>query len=131
MAFSCTDFTDDVLNNLTELGLIRSEDVEQDNPQAQANLVRAAINGLVVKAAGSRAIEAQQFFDELLASVETLGGVAEQYGTGALVHLMYLQGAILKGTYIDLDLKEVAALSFVRHLPSGERWWKFVYVNEE
>jgi hypothetical protein len=130
MAFSCTDFTDDVLNNLTELGLIRAADVEEDDPQAQANLVRAAINGLVVKAAGSQEIEALQFFNELLASVETLGGVADLYGTGALVQ-MYLQGAILKGTYIDLDLKEVTALSFVRDLPSGERWWKFVYVNEE
>jgi len=131
MAFSCTDFTDDVLNNLTELGLIRAEDVEEDDPRAQANLVRAAINGLVVKTAGSQEIEARQFFNELLGSVETLGSVAEQYGTGAIVQLMYLQGAILKGTYIDLDLKEVAALGFVRDLPSGERWWKFVYVNEE
>ncbi len=131
MAFSCTDFTDAVLNNLTELGLIRAEDVEEDDPQAQANLVRAAINGLVVEAAGSQEIEARQFFNELLASVETLGSVADLYGTGALVHLMYLQGAILKGTYIDLDLKEVAALSFVRDLPSGERWWKFVYINEK
>ena len=59
MAFSCTDFTDDVLNNLTELGLIRAEDVEEDDPRAQANLVRAAINGLVVKTAGSQEIEAR------------------------------------------------------------------------
>ncbi|SAL50327.1 hypothetical protein AWB64_05319 [Caballeronia sordidicola] len=129
MSYSCSDFTDDVLNKLTGLGLIRPEDVDENDPESQANLVIAAITEVAGKAACTAAAgSAQLFFEELLASVETLGAIAEQHDPAVLAQLMYLQSAIAKGTHIELYPAEAAVLGFVRLLPSGERWWKRVHV---
>lgn len=123
MAYSCTDFADDVLNNLSNIGLIEARDIPQDDPQAQANLV---IRSILEATTGTAA--AQAFFGELLDSVDSLGGVAEQHGPSTLAQLMYLQTAILKGTQIELFANEAEKLRLVKALPSGERWWKHVLV---
>jgi hypothetical protein len=123
MAYSCTDFADDVLNSLLDVGLIKATDIPEDDPQAQASLV---ISSILEATTGASA--AQVFFAELLDSVETLGGVADQHGPSTLAQLLYLQTAILKGTQIDLYANEAERLGLVRALPSGERWWKHVSV---
>jgi hypothetical protein len=74
----------------------------------------------------SGADAAQLFFDELLQSVESIGAIADTYGTPTLAQLMFLQSAILKGTVIKLYPDEAERLSFVLVLPSGGRWWKHV-----
>ncbi|MFT4510552.1 hypothetical protein [Caballeronia sp. 15711] len=127
MSYSCSDFTDDVLNKLPGLGLIRPEEVEENDPESQANLAITAITEVAGKAASaSGAAGAQLFFEELLASVESLSAIAEQHGPAVLAQLMYLQSAIAKGTHIELYPAEATALGFVCALPSGERWWTFV-----
>lgn len=76
--------------------------------------------------------EASLFMRELLASVETLSGIADMHGVRTLADLMYLQGAILDRSCIDFYPSESAALDVVRGLPSGDRWEKFVRpVNDD
>ena len=38
MAYSCSDFVDDVLNNLLILGHLKKDDIPDDDPEAQATL---------------------------------------------------------------------------------------------
>ena len=124
MAYSCSDFADDVLNDLAAKGWLESALVAPDDPQAQADAVLTAIadaNGTLQLAAN-----AKQFHAELLDGVETLTGISEEHGAGALAHVVYLQMAILKGTSIELSSQEARSLAFIRRLPSGERWWKHV-----
>jgi hypothetical protein len=124
MAYSCSDFTSDVIDNLIRLGLVNENEIEDDNPQAQASIVIRAIVSSALKQSGADA--AQLFFDELLNSVESIGAIAETYGAPALAQLMFLQSAILKGTVIELYPDEAERLSFLLALPSGGRWWKHV-----
>ena len=121
MAYSCSDFVDDVLNNLVILGLIKTDDIPDDNPEGQAAL---AIESVIRASAG--AASAKAFFVELLDSVETLGAVSDEHGPSTLAQLMYLLTAILNDTEIELYANEAEKLAFVRALPSGERWWKHV-----
>jgi hypothetical protein len=121
MAYSCSDFVDDVLDNLVILGLIKKDDIPDDNPEGQATL---AIQSVIRASAG--AASAKAFFVELLDSVESLSAVSDEHGPSALAQLMYLQTAILNGTEIELYGSEAEKLAFVRALPSGERWWKHV-----
>jgi hypothetical protein len=123
MTYSCTDFADDVLNNLVNLGIVRDADVPDDDPEAQANLV---IRTIIETAGGAAA--AQAFFGELLDAVETLSAIADQHGVSTLSQLMYLQSAVLKGTQIDVYPNEAERLEFLKALPSGERWWKHVSI---
>ena len=123
MTYSCTDFADDVLNNLVNLGIVRDADVPEDDPEAQANLV---IRTIIETAGGAAA--AQAFFGELLDAVETLSAIADQHGVSALSQLMYLQSAVLKGTQIEVYPNEAERLEFLKALPSGERWWKHVSI---
>lgn len=75
-------------------------------------------------------VGAKLFFDELLDSVETLGGIAEEHGVRTLANLMYLQQAILTGTFIDSCPDEDGVLAVLASLPSGERWKSFVKTSE-
>ena len=121
MAYSCSDFVDDVLNTLVIRGLIKRDDIPDDNPETQAAL---AIASVIRASAG--AASAKAFFVELLDSVESLSAVSDEHGPSALAQLMYLQNAILNDTEIELYASEAEKLAFVRMLPSGERWWKHV-----
>ena len=51
MTYSCSDFTDDILNEFTRVGAITAEELRNadldDNPSEQANLVLAALARLV------------------------------------------------------------------------------------
>jgi hypothetical protein len=62
------------------------------------------------------------FFEELLASVESLGAIADQHGVNTLTDLMYLQQAILKGEAIEVWPGETAVGEVIQFLPSGKRW---------
>ena len=74
-------------------------------------------------------IAADLFFQELLDSVETLTGIADEHGPRTLADLMYLQHAILKNGFIDHYPGESKVLEIARALPSGERWTKFIKVE--
>lgn len=70
--------------------------------------------------------EATLFMQELLWSVETLAGIADEHGARTLADLMYLQDAILNGGFIDHYPDESSVLEVASALPSGERWHKFI-----
>lgn len=72
---------------------------------------------------------ARLFMQELLDSVETLSGIAEQHGARTLADLMYLQIAILSGGFIDHYPGESKVLEIASGLPSGEQWSKFIAVE--
>ena len=72
---------------------------------------------------------ARLFMQELLDSVETLTGIAEQHGARTLADLMHLQNAILSGGFIDHYPGESKVLEIARDLPSGEEWSKFIAVE--
>jgi hypothetical protein len=126
MTYSCTDFVDDVLNDMVIRSWIKPEQYGADDPQAQCNAVLGAISDADVSL--RLAADAKQFHAELLDSVETLTAIAEQHGALALANVVYLQTAFLKGGVIELTRDEAEALSFVRELPSGGRWWQSVKV---
>ncbi len=69
------------------------------------------------------------FMLELLDSVETLTGIAEQHGARTLADLMYLQNAILSGGFIDHYPEESKVLEIASGLPSGGQWSKFIAVE--
>ncbi|MFM0051476.1 hypothetical protein [Caballeronia grimmiae] len=128
MAYSCTDFVDDVLNDMVIRNWIKSEQYGPDDPQTQCEAVVAAIAD--ADASLRLAADAKQFNAELLDAVETLTGIAEQHGALALANVVYLQAALLKGGVIELTRDKAEALSFVRGLPSGGRWWRSVKLIE-
>ena len=72
---------------------------------------------------------AKLFMQELLDSVETLSGIAEQHGARTLADLMYLQNAILSGGFIDHYPGESKVLEIARDLPSGGQGSKFITVE--
>lgn len=72
---------------------------------------------------------ARLFMQELLDSVETLSGIAEQHGARTLADLMFLQNAILSGGFIDHYPGESNVLEIASGLPSGRRWSKFIAVE--
>ncbi len=74
---------------------------------------------------------AKLFFEELLASVETLGAIAEQHGVNTLTDLMYLQQAILKGEAIDAWPGETQVGQVVQALPSAARWLSYIELPQE
>jgi hypothetical protein len=128
MAYSCTDFVDDVLNDMVIRSWIKPEQYGPDDPQAQCDAVLGAISDADVSL--RLAADAKQFHAELLDAVESLTGVAEQHGALALANVVYLQTAILKRGVIELTREEADAFSFVRELPSGGRWWQSVKLIE-
>ena len=128
MTYSCTDFVDDVLNEMVIRNWIKPEQYGPDDPQAQCDAVLGAIGDADVSL--RLAADAKQFHAELLDAVETLTAIAEQHGALALANVVYLQTAFLKGGVIELTRDEAESLSFVRELPSGGRWWQSVKLIE-
>jgi hypothetical protein len=72
---------------------------------------------------------ATQFFEEVLQVHETLTGIADEKGPRTLADLMYLQSAILKGTYVDFYPGESGLMDVVKALPGAETWTQFIRVE--
>lgn len=73
--------------------------------------------------------QARLFMRELLDSVETLTGIADEHGAQTLSDLMYLQNAILSGGFIDHYPGESSVLDIAAALPSGDLWTKFIKIS--
>lgn len=73
---------------------------------------------------------AMLFFKELMENFETLTGIADQHGARTLADLLYLQNAILDGSFIELYPDESALLKIVDELPSGALWRQFIQMTE-
>lgn len=125
MTYSCTDFFDDVMRCLADSGAIATDDIPENNPGAAADLAVAAMVTM------HRASLSSNFVRELLDEVETLAGVAEEHGNGALAFLFYLQAAILNDRFIEAQSHDDSGLlELIRRLPSGVTWMKHVQVAE-
>lgn len=72
---------------------------------------------------------AMLFFKELMENVETLTGIADLHGARTLADVMYLQNAILDGTFIELYPDESAVLKIVDELPSSAIWRQFIQMT--
>ena len=72
---------------------------------------------------------ADRFMQELLDSVETLTGIADDHGARTLADFMFLHGAILRGGFIDHYPEESKVLEIAQGLPSGDQWVKFIKVE--
>ena len=79
----------------------------------------------VVESKVAAADAASLFWDELLESVDSLTDISDDHGPRTLADLMYLQAAILRGTFIDCHPDQSLA-EVVTALPSGDRWAKFI-----
>lgn len=88
-----------------------------DATESEMEEIKSSING---KAA------AVLFMQELLDSVDTLSGIADQHGVHTLADLMYLHSAIMKGSFIDHYPGESKVLQIASALPSGDQWSKFI-----
>ncbi len=53
MAYSCSDFADDVLNTLISLGLVDRDAIADNDPRAQAEVALRAIAELARRSAGA------------------------------------------------------------------------------
>lgn len=69
---------------------------------------------------------ASLFLQELLCSVESLSGIAEEHGVFTLTDLMYLQNAILDNNYIDHYPETSKVMDIVQTLPSASIWSMFL-----
>lgn len=81
------------------------------------------------KAPPANTMLVSQFMTELLASVETLGGIAETYGHATLADVISLIQAINDAGTIDAPPEESSILELVGNLPSHDKWSE--YVNKE
>jgi hypothetical protein len=116
MTYSCSDFADDVINRLGDIGALDATNIPENDPQAQARLVLAAITAL------QNGPLAARFANEVLNAVESLCAVAEQHGVRTLADLFYLQTAILEGTHVQFDALSAPISELVRTLPSASEW---------
>lgn len=73
---------------------------------------------------------AKRFFKELMENVETLTGIAELHGARTLADVMYLQNAVLDGSFIELYPDESAVLKIVDELPSAAIWRQFIQMTD-
>jgi hypothetical protein len=102
MAYSCSDFADGVLDCLVTC---------------------VAIHAM------NRSMLASRFVSELLAGVESVGAIADEYGVAVLSLLFYLQAAINNGTVVEVAEAEIGAVALIRTLPSADEWMKYVSIT--
>ena len=127
MAYSCSDFTDDVLNTLISVGLIDRDAIADNDPQAQAEVAVRAIADVARKSAdGARVQGADLFFEELYSSRSKLQGLADEQGARTLMCILLVQNAVLSNCPVELDAEDIPVINFVCALPSGDRWRTFV-----
>ena len=99
-----------------------------ENSEGEKTVIRFYAVERLNDASGETA--AATYFQELLDSVETLTGIAEEHGSRTLADLIYLQNAILSGGgFIYHYQGESKVLEIVSALPSGKRWAKFIQVE--
>lgn len=142
MAYSSSDFTEDVLNHLYDNELLGRRIIDADDLHQQKNAVIAAINKLLdaskqnaqvaaVEANAASAIAgspATRFMDELLNEHETLTGIADNYNSRTLADCTYLLSAIYKGTSIEVHHPtESHILAIIEGLPSWAEWMTYVH----
>lgn len=88
-----------------------------------------AVQG-IPKSAITRVTLADKLMQELLACFGCLATVVLTYGPATLIDLMYLQGAVMRGTFIDHYAGQSDLLGCLTDLPSSSTWLTYVDVIE-
>ena len=132
VCFTWTDGECDYMDILTEGGIANGlfdsyGKFFAENSEGEKTVIRFYAVESLNDATGKQA--ATLFFKELLNSVETLTGIADEHGSRTLADLMYMQNAILSGGFIDHYPEESKVLEIVSDLPSGDRWSTFIKVE--
>jgi hypothetical protein len=70
-----------------------------------------------------RHILAIKFFNELCAVTDSFDLIAEHYGATTLGNLLYLQGAVLKGGFIECTPDEFDRLDDILNTTPGWQTW--------
>lgn len=96
--------------------------MQQDGQQPAATSAEESSDGRRFSRIGF----ANHFMEELLESVETLTGIAEQHGARTLADLFYLHSAILNDSFIDSLPNESKVLDIVQGLPSARLWRNYI-----
>ncbi|SIR90908.1 hypothetical protein SAMN05880566_14114 [Janthinobacterium sp. TND4EL3] len=124
MAFSCTDFTDNIINFLIGHGVLNEAEFEPDDPESQSDAATAALTNIFNGKAKSAS-----FMQELLDAHETLTGIGEEHGVRTLADCMYMLSALQKGTYIEVHHpSESKILDVIQGMPSAAVW--MIHVQE-
>ena len=124
MAFSCTDFTDNIINFLIGHGVLNEAEFEPDDPESQSDAATAALTNIFNGKAKSAS-----FMQELLDAHETLTGIGEEHGVRTLADCMYVLSALQKGTYIEVHHpSESKILDVIQGMPSAAVW--MIHVQE-
>lgn len=84
----------------------------------------------IPKSAIARVTLADKFMQELLTCCGCLATVVHTYGPATLIDLMYLQGAIMKGTFIEHEKGLSNLPECLGELPSSSTWLTYVDVVE-
>ena len=75
---------------------------------------------------------AKRFHNELLDSIGSLAEIAELHGPKTLAFIVYLQEAILDGSFIEVFPDDnPAILGVLEELPSHDQWIRFVNTHIE
>lgn len=142
MAYSCSDFTADIVNHLFANKLISAAVVDSDDLELQATSAMEAISNPAqppntslapaadpsIAAALQRQAHAAQFMAELLDAHETLTEIAELQGARTLADCMYMLSALQKGTSIEVHHpSESNILDVIQSLPSAALWLNSVF----
>ena len=123
--FTWTDGEYDYSDILTEggiaLGVFDSDGkFITENAEGEKTVIRFYSVERLNDLSGKQA--ATLFFQELLDSVDSLTGIADEHGSRTLADLMYLQNAILSGGFIDYYPDESKVLEIASALLSGNQW---------
>jgi len=94
-----------------------------------AKTVHHPVTASVADDRAGRVFRAARFFRELLDSVETLSGIAEEYGSDVLATLMYLQSEIVKGDGGIEVSHDSPVIKLVGALPSAHEWQEYIEVG--
>lgn len=118
----------DIESGIEDGTYLASENKDIDSKQLAAETADELYRQGSIEVSGMSA--ANLFMQELLDSVETLTGIADEHGARTLADLMYLQNAIMKNGFVDHYPGESKVLEIASALPSGDRWAKFVKVEQ-
>lgn len=125
MTYSCTDFTDDMLNKLVNAGLIKAEDVPCDDPEYQSRLAIGAVDSM---------LERIETLTDMLRLATTSGGIGEHEfsrpggwrekalrlidSNAPVLHLYFVSADDEDGNNADLLTRAPDAKTAVKHWKS-------------
>ena len=118
-----------IVSTLTLGSLLEGKDTEMLRKGSKLASTRNSLSEsmLYMNSLERRIREASLFMQELLDSVETLSGIADEHGSRTLADLFYLHSAILERGHIEIiEGDNSKVMDIAKSLPSGSYWANFI-----